>query len=70
MLQFARTHILCLITERSKQMTNNELELINLIRESENPKQVGEYMLNLFLDYLHTHAPSQEKPVVAPQEFA
>ena len=47
-------------------MTENELELINLVRESANPEQVADYMINLFLDYLRTHAPSQETPVVAP----
>ena len=48
-------------------MTNNEQELINIVRDSVNPEQVANYMLNLFLDYLHTHAPCQEKPVVAPR---
>ena len=51
-------------------MTNNERELITLIRESDNPEKVAEYMLSLFLDYLRTHAPSQETPVVELQEFA
>ena len=49
-------------------MTDNELQLINIVRESVNPEQVANYMLNLFLDYLRTHAPFQETPVVAPQE--
>ena len=51
-------------------MSNNEKELINLIRESESPELVAEYMLNLFLDYLHTHDPSLEKPAAAPLESA
>ena len=51
-------------------MTNNERELITLIRESDNPEKVAEYMLSLFLDYLRTHAPSQETPVAELQEFA
>ena len=51
-------------------MTNNELELINLIRDSANPQQVADYMLNLFLDYLRTHAPSQETHVAVPQVSA
>ena len=50
-------------------MTNNELELINIVRESVNPEQVANYMFSLFLDYLRTHAPSQETPVVVPLEF-
>ena len=48
-------------------MTNNELELINIVRESVNPEQVANYMFSLFLDYLRTHAPSQETHVVAPE---
>ena len=51
-------------------MTKNERELLTLIRESENKEQVTSYMFSLFLDYLHTHAPYQEKPVVAPLESA
>jgi hypothetical protein len=51
-------------------MTENERELINMIRESDHPDKVAEYMLNLFLDYLRTHAPSQETPVVVPRESA
>ena len=51
-------------------MTDNERELVNLLRENDNPEKVASYMLNLFLDYLHTHAPSQEKPSADLQEFA
>ena len=51
-------------------MTENERELVNIIRESNEPEKVAEYMLNLFLDYLHTHAPSPETPVAELQEFA
>ena len=51
-------------------MTENERELIKLLRENDNPEKVASYMLNLFLDYLHTHAPSQETPAVELQEFA
>ena len=51
-------------------MTENERELVNLLRENDNPEKVASYMLNLFLDYLHTHAPSQEKPSADLQEFA
>lgn len=51
-------------------MTNNERELINLLRENDNPEKVAEYMLSLFLGYLHTHAPSQETPSADLREFA
>ena len=33
-------------------MTDNERDLINIIRESDDPEKVASYMLNLFLDYL------------------
>jgi hypothetical protein len=51
-------------------MTKNEMELIELLHENDNPEKVAEYMLNLFLDYLHTHGPSQEKLSVDPLESA
>lgn len=51
-------------------MTSNEIELISLIRNSEDPKAMAEYMFNLFLEYLRTHAPSQETPSADPQESA
>ena len=50
-------------------MTENEIKLINLLRDSDSPEKVAEYMLTLFLDYLHTHAPSQETPVAELQGF-
>ena len=43
-------------------MTDNEMELINIIRESDDPEKVVSYMLNLFLDYLRKSVPSQEMP--------
>ena len=46
------------------------MDLINLVRDSEQPELVAEYMLNLFLDYLHTHGPSQETLSAAPLESA
>jgi hypothetical protein len=47
-------------------MTDNEIELINIIRNSNDPNQVATYMLNLFLDYLRTHDPSPEIHSVVP----
>lgn len=46
-------------------MTANELKLVNLIRESECPEKVAEYMLNLFLDYLQKLVPSPGNGSVA-----
>lgn len=51
-------------------MNNNEMELIRLLRENDNPEKMAAYMLSLFLDYLHTHGPSQEKLAVDPLESA
>lgn len=51
-------------------MSENELELLDIVRGSEDPELVAQYMLSLFLDYLHTHAPSQGRPVADPQESA
>lgn len=51
-------------------MTDNEIELLEIIRDSSDPEKVASYMLNLFLDYLHTHAPSQEKQSVDLSESA
>ena len=42
-------------------MTRNEEELFALIRENDKPEMVASYMFTLFLDYLRTHGPSQEK---------
>ena len=52
------------------KMTENEKELIQIIRGSSDPQKVAEYMLNLFLDYLRIHAPSQEAPSVVSRESA
>ena len=51
-------------------MSNNELELIGIIRESEDPKAVAEYFFSLFSNYLQTHGPSQEKTSAELQESA
>lgn len=51
-------------------MSENEFELLNIVHGSEDPELVAQYMLNLFLDYLRTHGPSQERPSAAPQESA
>lgn len=51
-------------------MSKNEIELIELLRENDNPEKVAGYMFSLFLDYLRTHGPSQEKYAADPQESA
>ena len=51
-------------------MTENEIKLLNLLRDSDDPEKVAEYMLSLFLDYLHTHSPSQGNTVGDLRELA
>ncbi len=51
-------------------MNENDTALINLIRNSPDPDKVATYMFNLFLDYLRTHAPSQETLSAVQQESA
>ena len=51
-------------------MSENEKELIKLVRESVDPERVAQYMFNLFVDYLRTHAPSQETLSVVARESA
>ena len=46
------------------------MDLINLVRDSASPELVADYMLNLFLDYLRTHDPSQEKLAADPSVSA
>lgn len=39
MVTFVQTTVLHIIVRGEKQMTDNELELINIIREQKNPEQ-------------------------------
>lgn len=51
-------------------MTANELELINLIRENENPNQALTTAVDIILLYLTLHESSEVQAVVAPQALA
>lgn len=51
-------------------MTDNEKELINIIRNSDEPEKVFEFALNLFLNYLRSHDQSQDKPRADLEESA
>ena len=53
-----------------KMLSENEIELFRVVYENDNPKKVAQYMVSLFLDYLHTHGPSQETPAADPRESA
>lgn len=49
-------------------MREDELELIQLIRESKNPAAVAEFAFTLILDYLRMHGTSEESIPVVPRE--
>lgn len=51
-------------------MSKTDLEIFELIQESADPERVGQYMINLCLDYLRTHAPFQETDASDPLESA
>lgn len=48
-------------------MTNNEAELINLIRENDNPERALMTATLIVLGYLKQHGSSEEQAVVCPQ---
>ena len=51
-------------------MTANEIELINLIRENDNPEQALLKAVDIILLYLTLHGSSEAQAVVALQELA
>lgn len=51
-------------------MTANEIELINLIRDNENPGQALTTAVDIILLYLTLHGSSEVQAVAAPQELA
>ena len=56
--------------ETNAKLSAELKELIKLLRENDNPEKVASYMFSLFLDYLRTHVPSQEKHAADPLESA
>lgn len=51
-------------------MTANEIELINLIRENDNPEQALTTAVDVILLYLTLHGSSEGQAVAAPQVLA
>ena len=51
-------------------MTANEIELINLIRENDNPEQALLTAVDIILLYLTLHGSSEVQAVADLQEFA
>ena len=49
-------------------MTDNERELINIIRDCENPKCAAEMALNLLIDFLEKLEEPQDTSSVRPRE--
>ena len=51
-------------------MTNNEKELLNIIRQHLNHEMAIEIAINTILDFLEQHESYQEQAVVCSQESA
>ena len=51
-------------------MTDNERELINIIRDCENPKYAAELALNLLIEFLAMHGEPQDTSSAHRQESA
>ena len=51
-------------------MTANEIELINIIRENDNPNQALTTAVDIILLYLVQHESSEEQVAVGLQELA
>ena len=51
-------------------MTNNELELLYIIRTNENPKKALEVALELLIDFLEKPEALQDTSSVHPRESA
>ena len=49
-------------------MTNQELELLDMIRNNEDPEQALITAFNIILDYLTLHESSEERDSVCLQE--
>lgn len=52
----------------AKAMTENERELINLIRESDNPQQALAKAMELMIDFLRSYGAPQDTSSVLHQE--
>lgn len=51
-------------------MTDNEKELLNIIREYDKPTDAVEIAIKVILEFLKQDEPSQEPPFVYPQVSA
>ena len=51
-------------------MTDNEIKLINIIREHENPEQAVEIAIKTILEFLAQDESSQEQPLACSLESA
>ena len=51
-------------------MTDNENELLNIIREYDNPSDAVEIAINIILEFLKQDEPSQEPPFAYPRVSA
>lgn len=51
-------------------MSETDVEILKMVRESKHPELMAQYMFNLCLDFLRTHDPVEETSVSCPQESA
>ena len=63
-----RTSVRTSKSERGILMTNNEMELLKMIRENDNPEKALDKVLDAILFFLTVHEPCQERTLVGLQE--
>lgn len=51
-------------------LSNDERELLSIIKNSTDPEKVAAYALNLFLDYLRKHGSSQDDSCERPRAIS
>ena len=51
-------------------MTNNEKNLLNIIRSHDNPEQAIEIAIKIMIEFLKQDESSQEQPLACPRESA
>lgn len=64
----SRTSVRYAKTERGIQMTSNEMELIKLIRENDNPEEALVTAMDSILFFLTAHEAYQERTLVCLRE--
>lgn len=50
-------------------MIDNEMKLLNIIREHDNPERAVEIAIKIMIEFLEQDESSQEQPLVYSREF-